>query len=541
VSAPPLRVEQLKQQMRRHEGRVDACIVGCGAAGSVLAKELAEGGLSVVVIEAGDWVDSREDMVNDELSMLGPLDWEDLRVVDGDDPIKTGRVNTGRAVGGSTVHFTAMALRLDPSDFETATRDGVGVDWPLDYDELAPYYSEIERALPVSGPRRSAWVSGAPYRHGALPWSAKDYVLGTGMAKLGLHVEMTPHAIATTPVDGRSACMYYGFCMDGCKSDAKSGAHVAFVPKAVVAGAEIRANSFAVRIETENRRAAGVTYIHEGERHFQPAERVFVCCYAIETPRLLLNSDNLANSSDQVGRNFMVHSGPIAYGRFDRPLDSFVTPPVGIMTRDPYPSERSRGFARGFLLNTYCQFPINFAQSLVDSNPDLWGPELMEVLDEYAHWGLIATLGEVLPNPDNRVTLAEEVDDNGIPVARITFSYGDNDRAIIEAERRLAEQAMEAAGATRVLTNDGTHHILGTARMGTDPASSVVGHDCRSHDVPNLWICDGSVWPTVGAVNPSLTIEALALRTARLALRREGAGHSVRAKQRELLGRRTWS
>jgi choline dehydrogenase-like flavoprotein len=135
--------------MRRHEGQVDACIVGCGAAGSVLAKELAEGGMSVVVIEAGDWVDSREDMVNDELSMLGPLDWDDLRITDGDDPIKTGRVNTGRAVGGTTVHFTAMSLRLDPSDFEIATRDGVGVDWPFDYDELAPYYAEVERTLPV--------------------------------------------------------------------------------------------------------------------------------------------------------------------------------------------------------------------------------------------------------------------------------------------------------------------------------------------------------------------------------------------------------
>lgn len=144
----------------------------------------------------------------------------------------------------------------------------------------------------------------------------------------------------------------------------------------------------------------------------------------------------------------------------------------------------------------------------------------MEVLDEYSHWGLLATLGEVLPDPENRVTLADDRDDNGVPVARITFSYGDNDKAIIDAERELAVQAMEAAGATRILTSEGTHHILGTARMGTDPASSVVGPDCRSHDLPNLWICDGSVFPTGGAVNPSLTIEAVATRTARLVLER---------------------
>jgi choline dehydrogenase-like flavoprotein len=501
--------------MRRHEGTVDACIVGCGAGGSVLAKELAEAGLSVVVIEAGDWIDSRDDMVNDELSMIGPLDWDDLRITDGDNPIRTGRVNTGRAVGGTTVHFTAMSLRLDPSDFRIASDEGVAVDWPFGYEELAPYYDEVESTLPVSGPRRSKWPSGAPYPHGALPWSAKDLVLGRGMDRVGLHVEMTPHAIATGNVDGRSACMYYGFCMDGCKSDAKGSMSVTYVPRAVAAGAEIRANSFAVRVETESGRATGVAYLEEGAERFQPAERVFVCCYAIETPRLLLNSGNLANSSDQVGRNFMVHSGPIVYGRFDRPLDSFVAPPVGIMTRDPYRSDPSRGFVRGFLLNTYCQFPINFGQSLVGSNPDLWGDDLMEVLDEYAHWGLIATLGEVLPDPNNRVTLAGEVDDNGLPVARITLSYGENDKALEDAARRLAVDAMEAAGATRILTSEGTHHILGTARMGTDPATSVVDPHCRSHDVPNLWICDGSVWPTGGAVNPSLTIEALATRTAR--------------------------
>jgi choline dehydrogenase-like flavoprotein len=524
MSAPPLRVEELKRLMRRHEGRVDACIVGSGAAGAVLAKELAEGGLSVVVLEAGDWIDSREDMVNDELTMLGRLDWDDDRLSDGADPLKLGRVNTGRAVGGTTVHFTAMSLRLDASDFRAQSADGVGVDWPLAYEELAPYYSEVERALPVSGPRRSKWVSGAPYPHGALPWSAKDYVLAAGMDKLGLHVEMTPHAIATGPVDGRSACMYYGFCMDGCKSDAKGGMNVTYIPRAVAAGAEIRARSFATRIESESGRAVGVTYLADGEERFQPAERVFVCCYAIETPRLLLNSGNLANSCDQVGRNLMVHSGPIAYGRFNRPLDSFVTPPVGVFTRDPYASDPARGFARGFLLNTYCQFPINFAQSLVDSNPDLWGQELMDVLDEYAHWGLVASLGEVLPNSENRVTLADELDGNGVPIAHVTFSYGENDKALIEAERALAVRTLEAAGATEILTNDGNHHLLGTARMGDDPAASVVGPDCRSHDVPNLWICDGSVWPTAGAVNPSLTIEALALRTARLVLDAEGRG-----------------
>jgi choline dehydrogenase-like flavoprotein len=517
---PSPRVAELRRMMRTHAGSVDACIVGCGAAGSVLAKELAEGGWSVVVLEAGDWLDSREDFVNDELSMLGPLDWIDLRIVDGEDPIRTGRVNTGRAVGGSTVHFTAVAVRLHPSDFRVRSTDGVAVDWPFGYEELAPYYEEVERTLPVCGPRSSAYPSGAPYPHAELPWSSKDAVLGAGMDELGLHVEMTPHAIATTSLDGRSACMYYGFCMNGCKSDAKGGAHVAFVPKAVAAGAEIRPNSFVTRIESERGRVTGVTYVENGVERFQAAERVFVSCYSIETPRLLLNSGNLANSSDQVGRNFMVHSGSIAYGRFDRPVDAFVTPPVGVMTMDPYETDESRGFVRGFWLQTYAQFPIDFAQSLAGSNPDLWGAELMDVLDEYSHWASVAVLGEVLPHPDNRVTLADENDEHGLPVARVTFSYGENDRALQAAGQELATQVVDASGATKTLRSQGFPHILGTCRMGNDPETSVVGPDCRSHDVPNLWICDGSVFPTGGAANPSLTIEAVATRTARLALER---------------------
>lgn len=511
----PTQPAALQRLMRRHEGRVDVCIVGSGAAGGVLAKELAEAGLTVVVLEAGEWFDTRADYVNDELSMLGKIDWDDLRLSDGADPLQLGRVNTGRAVGGTTVHYTAAALRLDPADFSIATTDGVGVDWPIGYDDLAPFYAEVERNLPVSGPRSSAWTSGAPYPHGALPWSAKDHLIGAGLDQVGYRTEMTPHAIATGPIDGRSACMYYGFCMDGCKSDAKGSVNVSYLPKAVVAGAEIRPGCFATRIESEGGRATGVTYLHEGEEHFQAAERVFVCCYAIETPRLLLNSGNLANSSDQVGRNLMVHSGPITYGRFDRPVDGFITPPVGIMTRDPYGTQAGRDFLRGYLLNTYAQFPINFARSLAGSNPDLWGEDLMDVLDEYAHWGLLASLGEVLPDPANRVTLADETDANGVPVAHVTFSYGDNDRRLIAAMEADGARVMEAAGATRVLSSSGNHHVLGTCRMGSDPATSVVDADCRSHDVPNLWICDGSVFPTVGAVNPSLTIQAIATRTAR--------------------------
>jgi choline dehydrogenase-like flavoprotein len=186
------------------------------------------------------------------------------------------------------------------------------------------------------------------------------------------------------------------------------------------------------------------------------------------------------------------------------------------MTRDPYGTQAGRDFVRGYLFNTYAQMPINFATSLVSSNPDLWGSSLIDVLDEYAHWGLLASLGEVLPNPENRVTLADgETDDHGVPIAHVRFSYGDNDRALIEGIRADGARVMEAAGARELLFSGGNHHVLGTCRMGDDPQTSVVDADCRAHDLDNLWICDGSVFPTVGAVNPSLTIQAIATRTAR--------------------------
>ncbi|MHB0934962.1 MAG: GMC family oxidoreductase [Armatimonadota bacterium] len=518
-----------REKMRRYTDTVDVCIVGAGAAGAVLAKELAEGGLSVVVLEAGPWLDTQREFINDELTMLdGRIDWDELRITDGETPIAMGRNNTGRAVGGSTVHYTAVTLRLHEEDFQLKAREGLAEDWPITYRELEPYYHAVEQYLAVSGPRHFPWAPfHGPYPHPELPWSARDHMIGKGMEKLGLTPAKAPHAIIMGSKDGRSPCMMYGFCVNGCKSDAKSSTLVTYIPAAVKAGAEIRERCFAYRVNTDRQgRATSVSYYDpEGREQEQRAAVIILSGYAVETPRLLLNSANaqfphgLANGSGMVGKNFMVHLGDNIVGRFDQVIDNWVTPPAGIMNQDRYATDPKAGYVRGFTLEAYHMFPIAFFTGLVETNPHLWGQRLMDLIDHYDQYTVLGTVGEVLPNEKNFVCIAEEKDQFGVPVAQVTYSHDENSRRMSHASMGLCEVILQAAGATDILHQPGTIHVLGTCRMGNDPSTSVVDKWCRSHEIPNLFICDGSVFVTGGAVNPSLTIQALALRTAQYLLR----------------------
>ncbi len=512
-------MKPMREEMMRYKGPVDVCIVGAGAGGSVLAKELSEAGSKVVVIEAGPWLDTREDFVNDELTMLdGRIDWDGLRITAGADPIPLGRNNTGRAVGGSTVHYTAAALRLHEDDFELKSREGIADDWPITYAELAPYYKRVEDYLGVSGPRRFPWPPyRGPFPYPELPWSARDFLLARGMIRLGLTPAKAPHAIITGSKDERSPCMMYGFCTNGCKSDAKSSALVTYIPDAVKAGAEIRELSFAIKVNTRpDGYARSVTYIHDGRYYEQEADIIILSCYAVETPRLLLNSlpGGLANTSGMVGRNFMVHLGDNIIGRFDEPMDNWVTPPVGIMNQDFYGTVKGKDFARGYTLEAYSMFPVEFYTGFVEANPHLWGTGLMDFLGSYQNYTMLGTVGEVLPNEMNFVELAKEADEHGVPVARVVYSRDENAKRLSKDSIDLSEEILKAAGASGIMRQESTIHVLGTCRMGNDPKRSVVDRWCRSHDIANLFICDGSVFVTGGAVNPSLTIEALATRTA---------------------------
>jgi len=269
-----------------------------------------------------------------------------------------------------------------------------------------------------------------------------------------------------------------------------------------------------------DRRVSGVTYFdRDGREHRQNAKAVVVSGYSIETPRLLLNSacpgfeNGLANSSDTVGRYLMTQAGNVVIGYFDDLIRMYKAPPAHAMTEEFYETDPSRGFARGFAIQTVGPLPIAFAKQMMTAK-GAWGWGLRRVMMDYNHWAALGLMGEILPSADNRVQLAAEKDRLGIPVAKVTFNLCDNDQKMIEFGKNKVMEVMRAAGATEVVQEARYAHLVGAARMGNDPATSVVDRYGRSHDIANLFICDGSVMPTQGSVNPGLTIQALAARTA---------------------------
>ncbi len=270
----------------------------------------------------------------------------------------------------------------------------------------------------------------------------------------------------------------------------------------------------------KNRRVTGVSYFdRDGREHFQKARAVVVAGYAIETPRLLLNSacpgfeNGLANSSGSLGRYLMAQAGNVVLGRFEEPVRMYKAPPAHALTEEFYETDPKRAFARGFAIQTVGPMPIAFAKQMMVAK-GAWGWGMRRVMMDYNHWAAFGLLGEILPNKDNRVELAEEKDQWGLPVAKVTFSLYDNDKKLIEFAKKKTMDVMWAAGAREVVQESRYAHLVGACRMGIDPETSVIDGFGRSHDIANLFVCDGSVMPTQGSANPGLTIMAIAARTA---------------------------
>ncbi len=359
-------------------------------------------------------------------------------------------------------------------------------------------------------------------------------MLVIGCTKLGIPVAPAPIAALSAPHRDRVPCVYRGFCNYGCTTNAKSSVLVTYIPRAIHAGAEVRSNAMVARIEHDDRgRVTGVLHFRDGgtELHRQRTRNVVVAGYAVETPRLLLNSastmfpDGLANASGCVGRYFMVHTGDQAFAKFPERINQYKAPPPGGAITEHFnrtmPEER---FVCGYTIEAVGPHVVDFASRMATSR-GLWGAELRRAMLDYNYWSGLGIVGEVLPQRANRVELYhEEKDRYGLPIARVVFGYHQNDREIVEHAVGQMTYILEAAGGTDTWHADRTAHLLGGCRMGDDPQDSVVNADCRSHDIPNLWVCDGSVYPTSMAVNPSLTIQAIASRAA--------------ARIRELAGRR---
>jgi choline dehydrogenase-like flavoprotein len=475
----------------------------------------------VVALEAGPFWDTERDWVSDEAGSH-QLYWEDPRVTGGTDPLALGANNCGKGVGGGSVHWAAFTPRFHPSDFEVYTRDGVGADWPIDYEIIRPYYEQLELEMPVAGPAYYPWGHPHGYPYGPHPMGGVGNALIKGCTALNIPVSIGgPVAILSGSHGDRPHCIYRGFCIQGCKVGAKASTLVTHVPDALHSGAEIRDHSMAARVDLgKDDRVTGVHYFdRDGNSHFQRSRAVIIAGYSIETPRLLLNSacpgfeNGLANSSDTVGRYLMAQAGNVVLGRFDQPVRMYKAPPAHALTEEFYETNPKNDFARGFAIQTVGPLPIAFGKQMVAAKR-AWGWGLRREMMDYNHWATFGLLGEILPWPENRVTLADERDRFGLRVAHVSFNLHDNDKKLIHAAKTKTMEVMEAAGATEVIQEARYAHLVGAARMGADPRTSVVDKFGRTHDIPNLFICDGSILPTQGSANPGLTIQALAARTA---------------------------
>ncbi len=500
---------------------VDFVIVGTGAGGATLACRLAESGFSVVAMDAGAWWRPLEDFASDETHQQ-KLYWTEERICDGANPLQLGANNSGRSVGGSTVHFAMVSLRFRPDWFKARTTLGYGADWPLTWREMWRYYEEVEQALKISGPVKYPWgPERPPYPYRPHELNAAAWALARGAEAMGIAWTATPLATLSAPRGLAHPCVYRGFCVAGCSTNAKQSALVTWIPRAIAAGGEIRDLAMVGRIETDNATGlvTGVHYHREGRWRFQRARNVAVAGYAIETPRLLLNSacarypDGLANSSGLVGKNLMTQSNQAVYGTMEQEVRWYKGPPSLAIT-EHWNYDDDKDFFGGYSYMSQGPLPVTWSTKVAGSR-GLWGDALLREMEKYNHQVGLKIVGEVLPDERNQVTLAEERDRLGLPVAKVTFSFGENDKKLIAHALRFMRHSLEAIDARDIWEEtDDTCHLNGTARMGTDRTASVVDADCRSWDIPNLWVCDGSVFPTVGGVNPSLTIQAVACRTA---------------------------
>src|SRR5579884_1484630 len=368
---------------------VDFCIVGVGSAGGVLLQRLAKAGFEVVGLEVGPFWDTERDWVSDEAGSY-KLYWENLRITGGENPLTFGENNSGQGVGGGSVHWAGFTPRLHPSDFTVYTETRLGADWPISYWDLKPYYEQMEREIPVSGPPFFPWGDPHGYIYGPHPTSGVPDTLVKGCTRLGIRVSQGgPVAINAGSHADRPHCIYRGFCLQGCKVGAKQSTLVSHVPDAIDHGAEIRDHCMVARVEMAHGRATGVTYYtKDGATHRQRAKIVFVCGYAVETPRLLLNSacpgfeQGLANSSGMLGRYLRVQAGNVVLGHFPDLVRMYKAPPANGMTEEFYETDPRRGFARGFAIQTVAPMPIAFAKQMM-ADKGAWGWGMRRVLMDY--------------------------------------------------------------------------------------------------------------------------------------------------------------
>lgn len=538
---------------------VDFVVIGSGAAGGVIAKELSSNGFSVVVLEQGPYL-READFVHDEVKVFNEHLLTNKPAIQPNTFRKTVEekakvqptVMYGRCVGGSSVHFTANFWRLHEVDFVERSKlgaiPGTGfADWPIRYEDLEPYYTKVEWEVGVSGlagaspfdPPRSK-----PYPMPPLPVKSSGVIFERAAKKLGYHPFPAPLAILSQPRPGRSACVNCGFCLGfGCEVGAKSSSLASMIRVAEKTGkCEIRPNCYVHKIETnKNGRATGALYFDAKKNVvLQKAKAVVVSANGAETPRLLLLSassqypNGLANSSGLVGKYLMPNTGAVGFGVYDEPLNDYKGVAVSRIFHDFYELDMAKvGFYGGGGVDARFDLgPIAYAMTGLPPGTPRWGKGFKSALSQnFTRTMQIFFHGTSLAVESNSFSLDPDVKDAwGLPALRMTFADHPNDLKFMDWMTERVMELLDASGAKQkwhqpVGSQQFAVHLLGTCRMGKDPQSSVINTDHQTHDVPNLFLCDGSSMVTSGRGQPTMTIQALAFRASDriTALAKQGA------------------
>ncbi|MDT8343845.1 MAG: GMC family oxidoreductase, partial [Thermohalobaculum sp.] len=507
-------------------------VIGTGAGGGTLANELAQKGVDVVALEAGGRY-LPADYHNDEWAAFSQLSWLDARTTSGGWRVAKDFAGLPawivKAVGGSTVHWAGASLRFQEHEWKARTTYGAVeganlLDWPVDAAEMAPWYDKAEAKMGVTR------TNGLP----GLPGNNNFKVFEAGAKALGYRQVHTGRmAINSVERDGRASCRQTGFCFQGCKFGAKWSTAYTEIPAGEATGRlEVREHAQALQIQHDAAgKVTGVLYADkEGKQHVQKARIVCVAGNTIESPRLLLNSasslfpDGLANSSGQVGKNYMRHMTGSVYGVFDKPVRMWRGTTMAGIIQDEARHDPSRGFVAGYEMETL-SLGVPFMAAFL--NPGAWGRDFTAAMDGYEYMAGMWLVGEDMPQETNAVTLSPDVKDQfGLPAPNVNFTDHPNDVAMRTHAYGRGAAVYDAVGATRTFPTPPypSTHNLGTNRMSAKASDGVVNQWGQTHDIANLFVSDGSQFATGAAENPTLTIVALAIRQADHIAREMGKG-----------------
>lgn len=512
--------------MIEHE-KVDAVIVGAGAAGSVYAAILAEGGKNVLILEKGP-ARKLSDLYSSQI-WARRLKWGAPHVMEEGENSIWFNFNAGHGFGGSAIHHYGVWPRYHPEDMKERSLYGKGLDWPFDYDVLRPFYDQVQTDVGISGDAaREKWrPEGEAYPLPPVLVTEHGRTIAKGFEAMGMHTSPIPIAVLSEEYKGREGCIWDGWCDAGCPTGALANPLVTYLPRASKKDTVMRSGCYVTRVLTDQagEKATGVEYYDDqGDLHFQAADFVILAAFAVENPRILLNSatdkhpQGLANSSGLVGKYLMSHPAVSVYGLFDHDMENYMGATGGqLFNQDHYDKNSTPGAFGSRQWEIGLALKPNDLLGIAMSRPDIYGPKLDKFMKQGATgMGSMVGVCEEQPNIENRVTLSSQKDKFGFPLANIIYTTGKDGNMLLKQTMKEGVEIFKAAGAKEAWHGpQGAQHLMGGSIMGKAVKSSVTDENAQTHDISNLVIAGASSFPTSSCVNSTFTIHAVALKSAR--------------------------